>query len=129
MNIKRVSTNFGGILFLSLSIIIVSATNGGAVVLPSNSSSWFINMNSFAKSAHGTFTCETCHDTMKEGNKKHPDPEDIHFLKKVASRIYDYSRCKSCHHQSFERYLLGEHAKELKEEQESPSQKEGMDSK
>jgi hypothetical protein len=66
---------------------------------------------------------------MKDAHKKHPDPEDAEFLKKEASRTYDYSRCKSCHRQSFERYLLGEHAKALGEEQQVPGSKRGKESK
>jgi hypothetical protein len=127
-SIMKALRNSGLILVLGLTLIILNVGNVSATVLPPDASSWFVDMKRFSTSAHGTFSCETCHDTMKDGNKKHPDPEDAESLKKEATRTYDYGRCKSCHRQSYERYLLGEHAKALGEEQKRPAQGEGAKS-
>jgi hypothetical protein len=116
--IMKVISNLGLILSLTCVLVISCVGDVHALVPSSTVSSWFVNMNDFSKSAHGALSCETCHDTMKDSKKKHPDPEAAEFLKKEASRIYDYGRCKSCHRQSYERYLLGEHAKSLKQEQQ-----------
>jgi hypothetical protein len=82
-------------------------------------STWFVDMNRFATSAHATFTCEECHGTMMEAGRKHPDPSEPDFLKKNATRTYDYRRCQKCHRLSYERYLAGEHAQALAKEKSS----------
>ena len=75
---------------------------------------WFIDMSRFSKSAHGSLSCELCHGDMKENGEAHPDLKDRSKLRKNAVDLYDYSKCKVCHRQSYARYLLGEHAKALK---------------
>jgi len=113
---------------LSLTSFHGAIKKGWAITERNPPSSWFINMNLFSRSAHSNLTCEVCHGTMKEDDKTHPDPKDPDFLRLEAKRIYDYSHCKTCHLQSYDRYLLGEHAKALKKEKESPNMKEGVKS-
>ena len=119
--IKRIFFNFACILFFSITAIVLNTGSANAIATSSDVSSWFIDMNRFSRSAHGTFTCEACHGTMTEENRKHPDLKDARFLKGDATRIYEYSRCRSCHRNSYERYLLGAHAKALEEEQQKIS--------
>jgi hypothetical protein len=70
-------------------------------------------MNRFMRAAHAGLRCEDCHGTMTDSGKKHPEPAE---LRQDASRVYDYSRCKSCHPKAYERYGLGGHARALREQ-------------
>ena len=79
-------------------------------------SHWHVDLNRFALSAHTGFKCEECHGTMIENGRTHPDKANPDFLKKAATRSFDYSRCKKCHKLSYQRYLEGEHAKALSKE-------------
>jgi hypothetical protein len=85
---------------------------------PDMQSSWFINMNRFSQSAHGSLRCEDCHGNMQTDGRRHPDSKAPDFLKVESRKRYDYGRCKTCHKQSYARYLLGEHAKALNKEAE-----------
>lgn len=107
----------GYILLLGLLALVPELGNAVASVTSRNDASWFINMDRFSESAHGFLECEACHKEKEGPNAKHPDLEEAKALKRKATRIYDYSQCKSCHRNSYDRYLLGEHAKALKEEQ------------
>jgi len=81
---------------------------------PDIKNGWFVNMKAFAESAHASITCEYCHGDMTSGRTRpHPDPRLANFLKSDPRVTYDYSRCQTCHRKSYERYLLGEHAKVL----------------
>ena len=55
---------------------------------------------------------------MKEAGKVHPNAQDPRFLQREASRVYDYSRCRSCHRPGYERTLTGAHARALQKEKE-----------
>jgi hypothetical protein len=79
-------------------------------------SNWYVDLNRFALSAHTGFKCEECHGTMIENGRTHPDKANPDFLKKAATRSFDYSRCQKCHKLSYQRYLEGEHAKALSKE-------------
>ena len=79
-------------------------------------SHWYVDMNRFALSAHTGFKCEDCHGTMIENGRTHPDKSNPDFLKKAATRSFDYNRCQKCHKLSYQRYLEGEHAKVLSKE-------------
>lgn len=79
-------------------------------------SSWFIDIGLYSQSAHAPLACEKCHADMQEDGKEHPDSNASDFLKKEATRKYDYSRCESCHMQAYKRYLQGDHAELLKEQ-------------
>lgn len=81
--------------------------------VPTYLSSWFIDMNRFSKSAHGSLKCERCHEEMIEQGKVHPNRKDPMAMKKVSLSSYDYKRCAACHPESYKRYLVGEHAKTL----------------
>ncbi|MBI5584250.1 MAG: hypothetical protein HY892_10525 [Deltaproteobacteria bacterium] len=80
--------------------------------------SWFIDLSRFSRSAHGTLACEACHGTMKEPGKVHPDHRDPQFLKREATRSYDYGRCRSCHRSAYDRTLSGVHAQARQQEKE-----------
>jgi hypothetical protein len=92
-----------------------------AAITPDNPPGWFVNMGSFALSAHGTFSCEKCHGDMKQNGKLHPDSENPAFLKDNALRQYDYQRCESCHKPAYQQYLQGAHAKALLKERNAPA--------
>ena len=84
--------------------------------VPDMESSWFVNLDRFANSAHGTFPCEQCHTDLDKGDTLHPVSESAASLMRSATRLYDYSRCRTCHRTSYEKYLLGEHARALQKE-------------
>lgn len=79
-------------------------------------SSWFVDMNRFARSAHAAFKCEECHATIATSGRPHPDPADPGFLKTPAVRAYDYGQCRRCHPVAYGRYLTGGHAEALAKE-------------
>ena len=126
--VRGISSPCLSILFLSSALFVLWLGASSLHAAVASGPGWFIDMNRFSKSAHGTFTCKECHGTMTEDQKKHPDPENPQLLKKDATRIYDYSRCKACHRPSYEQYLLGEHAKALKEEQQKLTQGQAVES-
>ena len=113
------------ILFIFLVWVPVGAM-AVSVPEPAAGSSWFVDMNRFAKSAHAGFTCESCHGTMVEHGRKHPDFRNPESLKKSAARTYDYSRCAKCHRLSYERYQSGGHAKVLAAQLERPESEKGV---
>jgi uncharacterized protein with PIN domain len=82
----------------------------------SSQTHWFVDMNRFALSSHAGFKCEDCHGDMIENGQAHPDNQKPDFLKRSATRSFDYSRCQKCHKISYQRYLKGEHAKALTKE-------------
>lgn len=79
-------------------------------------SGWFVDMNRFSAAAHSGFKCEDCHGTMIESGRAHPDPEDPGFLKTPAISSYDYGRCQKCHQVSYDRYMVGGHARARSDE-------------
>jgi hypothetical protein len=103
------------IAFLILSIHVLPAWSQE----PDTTSPWFVDMNTFSKSAHGSLTCERCHPEMKEPGKVHPNREDPSAMKKNVVQSYDYKRCASCHPEAHKRFLLGEHAKALTKERQN----------
>ena len=103
--------------FLVLSGCLLLARPIGAREIPPDSS-WFIDLSRFSRSAHGTLNCEACHGTMKEPGKVHPEANDPQFLRREATRIYDYGRCRSCHRPAYERTRSGAHAQALQKEKE-----------
>jgi ribosomal protein L31 len=105
---------------LTLSVVLLGAQSPEAAITPDGQPGWFIDMGSFAASAHGTFSCEQCHGDMKQGQNIHPDSENPLFLKGDANRQYDYKRCSACHKPVFEQYLIGAHAKALLKQQTDP---------
>ncbi len=115
-----------GIFFICLALAGLSPAGAALAPTPADSSGWFIDLTRFSESAHRDFTCEACHGNMKETGKKHPDTEEMADLAKEAARLYDYRRCRSCHRESYERYLRGAHAKALVE-QEKASAPENSD--
>ena len=102
-----------GAVIVSWVSIFLGISQGSGAVIPENRSTWFVDMNRFTRAAHAGLRCEDCHGTMMEGTQKHPEPVE---LRQEATRVYDYSRCKSCHLKAYERYGLGGHAKVLREQ-------------
>jgi hypothetical protein len=84
--------------------------------LSADESTWFLDMSRFAQSAHAALTCGECHGTMTEAGRRHPDEMRPGFLKRSATRTYDYSRCRKCHEIAYTRYQAGGHAKARQEE-------------
>ncbi|MCL5124258.1 MAG: cytochrome c family protein [Deltaproteobacteria bacterium] len=84
----------------------------------SSSSDWFIDMNRFSKSAHGSLKCDRCHGEMTLKGNVHPNRKDPTAIRKDSVRTYDYKRCATCHPESYKRYLMGEHAKVLAKQEE-----------
>ena len=77
-------------------------------------STWFVDMNQYAASAHGSLRCEECHTGMI-GNgagqgigKSHPDPDA--FLKTRSRTDFDYQACQKCHKTAYARFVTGAHA-------------------
>jgi hypothetical protein len=107
---------------LFLWIPFIASTQAGTITveIPRDTSGWFVDLNRFSESAHRNFTCEACHGDMSVQGKKHPDSEEAKLLGSEATRIYDYRRCKTCHRESYDRYLRGAHAKALTEEKKTP---------
>ena len=97
------------VALLILPIQVQLAWSGG----PTSSSSWFVDMNRFSSSAHGSLKCERCHEDLIDKNKVHPNRKDPMAMNKAIVRSYDYKRCATCHPESYKRYLMGEHAKAL----------------
>jgi predicted CXXCH cytochrome family protein len=86
------------------------------------SSSWFVDMNRFSRSAHKSLKCERCHGEMTSQPNVHPNRKDLNAMKRESVRSYDYKRCEACHPEAYRRYLMGEHAKVLvKQEQDKLS--------
>jgi len=117
----RRSFAFACALFLFIPFL--GSTPAGAVTVevPRDSSGWFVDLNRFSESAHKNFTCEACHGDMVDQGKQHPDTRDATRLKSEATRIYDYQRCRTCHRESYDRYLRGAHARALTEEKTAPA--------
>ncbi len=107
------------LILVALFILICGNCNStSAMPVPGSigDSAWFVDMNRFGQSAHAGFQCSECHGTMVEAGLQHPDEKRPDFLKRSATRTYDYSRCRKCHELSFKRYQEGGHAKARQEE-------------
>ncbi|RPH51969.1 MAG: hypothetical protein EHM85_04715 [Desulfobacteraceae bacterium] len=94
-------------------------TNAWGSIVSASQSGWFVDMNRFSSSAHGSIKCEDCHGPMAGAGKSHPDPKVKDFLRIETKKNFDYQSCKKCHKNSYERFLSGEHAKALIKEQET----------
>jgi Cytochrome c554 and c-prime len=109
---KAARIRFSLILFIG-SLLAVSSLQANP--LPPDAT-WFIDLSRFSGSGHGTMNCEACHGNMKEPGKVHPEAGDPRFLQREASRVYDYSRCQTCHRSGYKRTLVGVHAQALQKE-------------
>jgi hypothetical protein len=90
-----------------------------ASTVPAPRSGWFVDMNRFSSSAHGSIKCEECHGPMTGMGKSHPDPMAKDFLRIETKKQFDYQNCKKCHKNAYERFLFGEHATALIKEKET----------
>ncbi len=84
-------------------------------------SSWFVDMNRYAASAHGALACEKCHDNIMEDGPNHPKTDNASLLDE-ATRNFDYGRCAACHASAVQRTREGAHAKALAEELAPPAE-------
>ncbi|MBT3175988.1 MAG: hypothetical protein HOG03_03870 [Desulfobacula sp.] len=73
-------------------------------------STWFVDMNNYRDSAHGSLKCQECHGSMMDTQKNHPDKKADDFLYTQTKRVFDYQSCEKCHKIAYQRYLKGEHA-------------------
>ncbi len=123
-------------LLAALFLILSTPPLSQAAVSPDGAPGWFVNLNDYAQSAHGTFSCTKCHGDMEQRDTIHPNsgyPDSVHpdpvhpdqlhpdsdnprFLKTDANRRFDYRRCSTCHKPSFEQYQMGAHADALKKQ-------------
>jgi hypothetical protein len=117
----RMFPTFACVFLFSLTVMGPVRAEVLSLTPASDAPGWFVNLKQFSESAHGTFTCEACHGDMAELGKPHPDSQDTSHLKSDATRIYDYHRCRTCHRESYERYLRGAHAKAMAEEKKAPA--------
>jgi hypothetical protein len=101
-----------GCIFLTLAWI--PGTFAGTVMPPD--ATWFVDMNQFRGSAHGSLACEDCHGPMiKTGTsadqeRPHPDTDGADFLQNQTKRSFDYQSCQKCHKTAYSRFLEGAHA-------------------
>lgn len=101
-------------------------SNASAKTSPASQPGWFVDMNRFSSSAHGSIKCEDCHGPMTGMGKPHPDKTADDFLKVETKRVFDYQSCQKCHKNAYERFLSGDHAKALiKEKQTGVTSKTG----
>jgi len=107
-----------GVFLIGFVFLFLNATADApeARQAPDPGSTWFVDMNRYAQSAHTSLACEKCHGTMVKNGREHPDLKDAKKLRDEATRNFDYTRCKSCHKVAYERAQQGAHAKALKEE-------------
>jgi hypothetical protein len=75
-------------------------------------SSWYLDIEHFQRSAHGSLACDECHADIKPGDLNTPHP-DTTRLTTEATTLYDYKTCESCHPQEYAAYELGVHAEAL----------------
>jgi hypothetical protein len=124
---KRVGLlcSYGG-LFIAALLILPLHVEPAWSADPTPASSWFVDMNRFLKSAHGSLTCERCHVELTAQGKVHPNREDPTASKKNVVQTYDYKRCASCHPEAYKRFQQGEHAKAM-EKQKQAAQSEGKE--
>lgn len=106
-----------------------SSVQAGTTVVSLNT--WFVEMDRYEASAHGSLECEECHGPMvgkAEGkSNKHPDPKTIGLPRTQTKRHFDYQVCKNCHESEHELFLKGEHAMEaIKEKEKAKSSEAGF---
>lgn len=94
---------------VSLGWVLCTGGNSWGKTAQPRGASWFIDMQRYAGSAHGTMGCQECHQDKFQGGIEHPDPDHPMFLKENVSRSYPFERCASCHGLAFERYQSGGH--------------------
>lgn len=107
-------------LVFGMLILALPATAAAVASRSPLQSSWFVDMNRFAQSAHAAFKCDDCHATIGAAGQPHPDPSRPDFLTASAVRSYDYRQCRRCHAVAYDRYLTGAHAEALAKEQTAP---------
>jgi len=73
------------------------------------SARWYVDVERFQRSAHGTLTCDECHANIMPDSLTDPHP-DTDKLVLSATELYDYADCESCHPQEYAAYQQGQHA-------------------
>jgi hypothetical protein len=72
-------------------------------------STWYVDMERFQRSAHGGLTCGECHADVMPGDPAEPHP-DAAQIALPATALYDYGTCEPCHPQEYAAYERGVHA-------------------
>lgn len=72
-------------------------------------STWYVDVERFHRSAHGTLTCAECHADITPGDAESPHPDGTKLTLEATS-LYDYETCRSCHPQEYVAYEKGVHA-------------------
>lgn len=75
-------------------------------------STWYLDVERYQRSAHGTLACEKCHADIMPGDATTPHP-DTAKLSQEATDLYDYKACEACHPQEYLAYGLGVHAEAM----------------
>jgi hypothetical protein len=79
---------------------------------PADGSTWYVEMERYQRSVHGTLSCEECHPDILPGDATTPHP-DTDRLGQGSTLLYDYATCEACHPLEFEAYGQGVHAEAM----------------
>lgn len=75
-------------------------------------SPWYLDVERFQRSAHGSLSCVECHDDIKTDDPTAPHP-DTAKLPQEATALYAYESCQDCHPQEYAAYEEGVHAEAM----------------
>jgi hypothetical protein len=75
-------------------------------------STWYVEMERYQRSVHGTLSCEECHPDILPGDATAPHPEPDR-LGQEARSLYDYATCEACHPEEYAAYGQGVHAEAM----------------
>jgi hypothetical protein len=73
---------------------------------------WYVDVERFQRSAHGSLTCAECHADITPGDPATPHPDTAKLATEDTS-LYDYGTCQSCHPQEYVSYEEGIHAEAM----------------
>jgi ribosomal protein L31 len=110
-----------GFLIVLTVVVLGVVSSGWSYASAGPDTSWFVDMNRYAASAHGALACDKCHEAVMEEGEKHPRTDNASLLDE-ATRNFDYGRCAGCHATAVQRTREGAHAKALAEELASSSE-------
>ena len=77
-----------------------------------DTSTWYVDIERYQRSAHGNLSCEECHADIIPGDLGNPHP-DTAKLTRDAVDLYDYGVCAECHPQEYAAYGQGVHAEAM----------------
>jgi hypothetical protein len=73
---------------------------------------WYLDVERFQRSAHGSLACADCHPDLTPGDPLVPHP-DTARLTEEATALYAYASCQDCHPQAYAACEAGVHAEAL----------------